>query len=292
MLMQLGAILLITGLQGSPPVGGETPRPEPPPPAETAEPDADSPPRTAEDRLREEIEALLAELQQLRTEAAKAKLEAAEATRELEELRQFIIDHDRYGDAFEEYREIKAIKEREQRMKELEEARRRAEQARQERLERLRAARERRAAERGEARESEKYLRAGFEPIGLDVYIGRMAYAYAVRDVTDVDVSYDPVFGFYRRDDVRNEIDYTRMTISGSVVNGGNEVRNIGVAVAFFDGNGNQVGHETVQINNARPDVPYPFTSSMTMALNDRPFSSSTAYVLYADSVAPAPSGD
>ena len=73
------------------------------------------------------------------------------------------------------------------------------------------------------------------------------------------------------------------MTISGSVLNAADEVRNVGVAITFFDENGNQVGSETIQINNARPNVPYPFTSTLTMALN-RPFSSSTTYVLYADS--------
>ena len=38
-----------------------------------------------------------------------------------------------------------------------------------------------------------------------------------------------------------------------------------------------------IQINNARPTAPDPLTSTLTMALN-RPFSSSTTYVLYADS--------
>ena len=39
-----------------------------------------------------------------------------------------------------------------------------------------------------------------------------------------------------------------------------------------------------VQVNNARPDVPYPFTETIKMALNG-PFNSSTRYVLYADDV-------
>ena len=84
-------------------------------------------------------------------------------------------------------------------------------------------------------------------------------------------------------------IDFTEMTISGSVLNASQEVRNIGVAVAFFDENGSQVGGEIIQINNARPDVPYPFTSAIAMALN-RAFTSASTYVLYADPVeAPGP---
>jgi hypothetical protein len=74
------------------------------------------------------------------------------------------------------------------------------------------------------------------------------------------------------------------MTISGSVLNAAPEARNIGVAITFFDESGNQVGSEIVQINNARPDVPYPFTSTVQMALC-RAFSSSSTYVLYADPV-------
>jgi hypothetical protein len=81
-------------------------------------------------------------------------------------------------------------------------------------------------------------------------------------------------------------IDYSRMTISGSVLNAGTETRNIGIAVAFFDDFGNQVGGETILVNNARPDVPYPFTSELKMALN-RPFTSSTVYTIHADPIAP-----
>ena len=81
-------------------------------------------------------------------------------------------------------------------------------------------------------------------------------------------------------------IDFSRLTISGSVLNASDEPRHVGVAITFFDEYGNQVGSEIVQINNARPDVPYPFTSKLEMAL-DRPFSSSSTYVLYADAIAP-----
>ena len=80
----------------------------------------------------------------------------------------------------------------------------------------------------------------------------------------------------------RDSVDFSRMTISGSVLNSSGETRNIGLAITFFDENGNQVGGEIIQINNARTDVPYPFTSTIDMALN-RPFDSSSTYVLYAD---------
>mgnify|MGYP001999636056 CR=1 FL=1 len=41
-------------------------------------------------------------------------------------------------------------------------------------------------------------------------------------------------------------------------------------------------GAEIVEIQNARPNVPYPFTKKIDMALN-RPFASHSTYVLYAD---------
>ena len=76
------------------------------------------------------------------------------------------------------------------------------------------------------------------------------------------------------------------MTISGSVMNAAEEVRDIGIALTFFDEAGSQVGGEIIQVNNARPQVPYPFTVPIAMAL-DRPFDSTSTYVLYADPSAP-----
>ena len=55
---------------------------------------------------------------------------------------------------------------------------------------------------------------------------------------------------------VNSEIDYSQMTISGSVLNAAPNVRDIGVAFTFFDEHGNQVGAEIVQLKNARPNVP------------------------------------
>ena len=113
-----------------------------------------------------------------------------------------------------------------------------------------------------------------------------MAFYYNTKDTsTGAQYDYDSLIGDYLRPGFPNsEIDYSKMTISGSILNASDIVRNIGVAITFFDDSGNQVGHETVEIRNARPDVPYPFTSKIEMALN-RPFALSSTYVLYADAV-------
>ena len=127
--------------------------------------------------------------------------------------------------------------------------------------------------ERSKQKETEqekeaRYRGAGLAPIGLDVYAGRMAYYYRGKDQLGFDIDYDPLSGFrYPRPYTWSEIDYSSMTLSGSVVNASDEVRNVGVAVVFFDENGSQVGGQIVQINNARKDVPYPFTATVSMAL-------------------------
>jgi hypothetical protein len=131
----------------------------------------------------------------------------------------------------------------------------------------------------------QRYRNAGFSPVGLDVYSGKMAFYYGTKDLSGNQVEYNVDIGTYLSPiGPLAELDYSRMTISGSIINGADAVRDIGVAITFFDDNGNQVGHETVQIKNARPDVPYPFTSKIDMALN-RAFDSSSIYVLYADPV-------
>ncbi len=239
--------------------------------------------------LLEEIDALQAHVQTLRADLARAHVDAAAAQREAQELRQFIQDHHELGEAFEKYTAIRDITERETR-------RRRADDARAER-DADREARQqdaalRRAREQTDHEKAARYRAAGMAPIGLDVYVGRMAYFYRGKDQVVFDVDYDPFLGIrYPRPYTRTDIDYSSMTLSGSVVNATDDVRNIGVAVVFFDENGSQVGGQTVQINNARRDVPYPFTATVSMALN-RPFASSSVYVLYADPAvqAPAPS--
>jgi len=204
----------------------------------------------------------------------------------LERMRQFMRDHHEFGRDFEQYKEVRAVVEREARQRQIEENRRRAEQAREERRERYLAARAEREQQQVEREDLARYERAGFEDIGLDVWTGRMAYSYGTKSRNDSWVDYDPIVGLYYRPGYPTaEIDYGRMTISGSVINASEETRNLGVAITFFDEYGNQVGAEIVQVNNARPDVHYPFTAVLDMSLN-RPFTSSSTYVLSADPIA------
>lgn len=246
-------------------------------------PNADRP-LTAEQRLRNEIDGLLKELRTMRASLAQAQLEATTAQKELEELQQFIRDHDVYGPAFEQYRAIREIAEREDRRREAEAVRARRESERQARQDRVRQAREERDRERADDEAARRLRAAGFTNIGMEVYISRTAYHYAVRDDVETRVRFDPFIGFYTTTQRREQIDFSTMTISGSVLNAAEDTRNIGVAITFFDERNNQVGHETIQVNNARPGVPYPFTSTLSIALN-REFSSSTSYVLYSDPV-------
>jgi hypothetical protein len=239
-------------------------------------------PLTEEERLIRETKLLLEELHRLRFELAETRLAKAETQRELDELRRFIEDHDEYGRDFQEYQRIREIRLREQRERERQEARERYERERQQRQERLDVAREMRAERRAAERKEREFRRHGFEPIGMDVFVGRMAYQYRIRDTLRTRIVYDPFFGFFTQRDFRDRIDFTEMILSGAVINTSDDVRNIGIAITFFDRSGNQVGHEIVQVNYARPNVPYPFTSTVSMAL-DRPFTTSSSYVLYAD---------
>ncbi len=236
--------------------------------------------------LLDEIARLHAEILTLRRQTAQAQLDSSQSKRELAELRQFIDDHHELGKDFQQYNAVKAIAERAERERRQDAARQEREAQRADRKTKWQAARAQRAQREAQARQLADYRRAGFTPLGLDVYAGRMAYYYRSKNTSGYDIEYDPFLSgyFVDRDYRRARPDFSAMTISGSVLNASDEVRNLGVAIAFFDENGNQVGSETIQINNARPNVPYPFTSQLTMALN-RPFSSSTTYVLYADSI-------
>ncbi|MEE9128410.1 MAG: hypothetical protein V3T84_00185 [Phycisphaerales bacterium] len=246
--------------------------------------------------LLDEIQQLHAEILTLRRQVAQAQMASSQAKRELAELRQFIDDHHEFGQDFRQFKALKAIAEREARERRQEVVRDQREAQRAEGQTRRQAALAERAQREAQARRLADYRRAGFTPLGLDVYVGKMAYYYRSRNTTFYDIEYDPFLSGYFIDPEyrRARPDFSSMTISGSVLNAADEVRNLGVAITFFDESGNQVGSETIQINNARPNVPYPFTSTLTMALN-RPFSSSTTYVLYADSAEgevppPAPS--
>lgn len=239
---------------------------------------------SSEAALWKEVESLIEELHELRAALAEAKLQATNARRERDELRLFIEDHDEHGEAYEEFRAFLALKERELRMEQAREARKQHEAELERRRLAFAQAQERRAEERAERREQRRFEQAGFTHLGLNVYLGQSAYTYRQRDLLRTRVRYSPVIGHFLRPEFRDEVDFSEMIVSGSVVNASEDVRNIGIAVTFFDELGNQVGHEIVQVNNARPGVPYPFTSTIQMAL-DRPFSTSSSYVLFADPV-------
>lgn len=251
---------------------------------------AGEPPTTTPTRdplvlLLEEIDALEAEVLALRSELAQAKLETARSRSELLQLQRFIEDHHELGTAFAEYRAIKEITQRETQLRLADAVRQRRETRRAERTRRTEEARAQRAIKDAEAQRLARYRRAGLSAVGLDVYVGRMSFFYRSLNRTVYDIEYDHLLGIrYLEPSFRSDIDFSSMTISGTVVNGSDRLRNIGVAITFFDENGTQVGGEIIKINNARPDVPYPFTTTLRMALN-RPYSSSSSYVLYADQV-------
>lgn len=246
------------------------------------------PPTNLTEALLLEIETLQMDLSQSRMELAQARLDLQAVTRELDELRQFVVDHDRFGDDFKAYKAVKETAEREARSQEMEKAKALRAADKAERDARSASARSQASARNAESERLSRYKRLGFTPLGLDVFGGKMAFFYNTKTTggTGPLINYDSLIGNYLQPGIppQNEIDYSQMTISGSVLNASDVVRNIGVAITFFDDNGNQVGHETVQIENARPDVPYPFTSKIQMALN-RAFTSSSTYVLYADAV-------
>jgi multidrug efflux pump subunit AcrA (membrane-fusion protein) len=255
--------------------------PAPPPPPETApdeDPSAEAAPEGAADtEPQDPLRLLLAEIDRLhdvldaqRMELAGVKLEAAAVRRE-------------------QYREVRAAAERDARLNRAEAARQRRAAEKAQRAAQAQATKAQRELNQAEFNRLKRYREAGLSPLGFDVYLGNMSFNYsAVDGGAPARIDWDFRLGHYVRVYPYaggREIDYSAMTISGSVLNASEEIRNIGVAVAFFDENGSQVGGEIIQINNARPDVPYPFTATIAMALN-RAFSSASTYVLYADPVA------
>jgi hypothetical protein len=303
--LKRAALLLgiLTGLCG-PALAQEDPGPPPPPEAAEEEapparPDAEA---AADTEPQDPLRLLLAEIDRLyevldaqRMVLAEVKLEAEEARRELQELRQFIQDNEALGRDFEQYRAVKAVAERDARVRRAEAARRQREAEKARRVARAQAAKAQRERSQAEFNRLRRYREGGLSPLGFDVYLGNMSFNYsAVDGGVPARIDWDFRLGHYVRVYPYaggREIDFSSMTISGSVLNAAEEVRNIGVAVAFFDENGSQVGGEIIQINNARPDVPYPFTATIAMALN-RAFTSASTYVLYADpvEVPPGPS--
>ena len=221
---------------------------------------------------------------ELRQELARERSHAARIERELDDLRQFILDHEEFGPDYEEYEKIRSIAEREARLRAARERRATLDAQRKVRLSEAERRRDLEEAARLEAERDKHYAQLGFGPIGLDIYLGRSSYFYAPTDLSQSQVVYNPSTPSSSGSSVESEINYSEMTISGSFLNASSITRNVGIAITFFDEHGNQVGAEIIQVENARSNVPYPFTSKIQMALN-RPFSTHSSYVLYADPV-------
>jgi len=241
------------------------------------------------DMLLQEIEDLQATVDALRAALAESKLEAAGWRRELEELRQFIRDSHELGRDFEQYKAIKATAQRDAQHRRLQEAREQRDVRQAQRTSRQREFMQRRAEQEAELQREQNFRDAGFSPLGFDVFLSNTAFNYQTHDGINARFDWNPLTGRYLRVyPFSNRIDFSSMTVSGSVMNTADEIRDIGIAVTFFDEAGSQVGGEIIQVNNARPQVPYPFTATIVMAL-DRPFTSASTYVLYADASLSAP---
>ncbi len=241
-------------------------------------------------QLRHRLQAMEQEFQHLQTQ--------------LRALQEFVEDHAQLGPDYQSYRAV--IEETRKLTASQQNLKRQQERAERDRKrEEARIKREQAAAKVKQAKAATQRLqKLGFSTIGQDVWLSRSAYAYASTSVSEQMVYFQPTatgeLAPVTTIENRSEIDYTRMTISGSLLNGASDTRNVGVAFVFRDAHGNQIGQETVVIENARPDVPYPFTGELIMA-SDQPFASHTSWVLFADtappatvstpSIAPGPSG-
>lgn len=280
-LIRAGLLLALVGLYGV-----TTAQPAPPPePATppTTETRPDPEPSHPLDALFEELNDLRGTVDALRRALALAKLETAVALRERDELAQFIQDRDEFGRDFERYHAVKTAAELQERRRLAEAAREQREAAQTERASRQRAARAERDRKEAALVRVQEYRDAGFTPLGFDVYMSNAAFNYTTLDGMSARLDWNGLTGrVIRVYPWANRIDFSTMTLSGSVLNASEIVRDIGIAVTFFDDQGTQVGGEIIQVNNARPDVPYPFTTKLDMALN-RPFASTTTYVLFAD---------
>jgi hypothetical protein len=201
--------------------------------------------------------------QRLAAENARLNLDINRLQTEVGELRQFIQDHDQNADNFEKYAFFREQVEREARARAAAEARQRREQERQRALDE-RLNRNRPAAEEGDdavlANRVEMLRRAGYSRIGDRVFVGEMGYSY--RSEEREVIRYSPFIEHWYTD--RTEvIDYRELSVSGSVIHAGSEERNISIALAFYDANGAQLGSTNVQVQAARPGVPYPFTATV-----------------------------
>lgn len=247
-------------------------------------PDLDA--RSSRAELWSELLESAVEAARLREELARSQADLSIIRKELDELRQFIFDHEEFGSDYDEYQRIKEVAERETRRRAAGIRRKQLDDEREAQRKGRNAEQQQRSQEELARIRAERYQQAGFTPIGLDVFTGRSSYFYAPEDSSQPPLVYKPYrLGIkYANPTTSQDIDYTQMTISGSILNAAADIRSIGVAITFFDEHSNQIGAEIVQLENARPNVPYPFTAKLQMALN-RPFASHASYVLYSDPV-------
>ena len=231
------------------------------------------------------------ELIERRHEIRTLKARMDSLAEDLAKLHQFIEDHEQLVADYTAYREV--IDET-KRLTEAEHATRR-QQERFEKERRREAARQKQSSEKNQQQQAtaknRRLKNLGFSEIGDNVWLSKSAYAYASKTVPEQRVFYQQgptgIMQPMTAIENRSEIDYSKMTISGSLLNGDSITRNIGVAFVFRDAHDNQIGQETVIIENARPEVPYPFTGELILA-SDRAFASMTSWVLFADTAPPA----
>jgi hypothetical protein len=228
------------------------------------------------------------EVRGLRHRVADLEVRVAKMMSQLEEMQTFVLDHDRYGTDFTQYQQVRYEAQREARRKAALERKARRDLEKQQKE----AARKEQAGQKKigtPGQDLQKTLQTmNFGHIGQDVWRSRAAYHYEVVNSPGETVTFRPSpFGKTRMvTEHQKELNWASMTISGSLLNAAKDIRNIGIAVAFFDSHGNQIGAETIVVKNARPGVPYPFTQTLDMAAN-KPFASDTAWVLFSDPITP-----
>jgi len=159
----------------------------------------------------------------LRQQALRHASEIAALTAQLDEYKQFIADHEQHGQNFAAYQ---AILEETRRLTSAQTALKR-QQEQFEKARKREAARQRQAQatqQQNQAKAANKRLeKLGFAPIGQDVWLSKSAYDYASKTIPEHRISYQPLpgggVGPVTTIENREEIDYTQMTISGSLLN-------------------------------------------------------------------------
>lgn len=233
---------------------------------------------------------LLAEIRLLREEIARINLSLAKSEKERADLQQFIADHDAYGTAFEQYTYFREKTINEERLLKAAQAKAKRD-AQKRRMQELREQRNNNRVIETDEKEKQREIenrnsmlkQAGFTQISDEVYVGQMGYAY--KTTKHKDIRYSPALEMYYLDE-DEEIDYNKMTLSGSIIHAGELDHDLSIAIAFYDAKNNQIGQTTIQIDGAKPGVPYPFTSEVLMADN-RAFRSYAAWILYYEALVP-----